>query len=99
MRCIPHLERENGRVLSRTKRINECLAHKESNSDTNCHCDHCSAYINSTTIRSDPSCGRQSGLKVVTEERKKEVDQRLTGTRNSTPVTIEVNAVPPILLE
>jgi hypothetical protein len=39
-------EREHGRVLSRSKHVNERLAHEQPNGDTDCNCDHSTPNVN-----------------------------------------------------
>jgi hypothetical protein len=55
-------EREYSSTLPSAKSVYKSLAHKKSDSYTDCHCDHSPSDINTVAVCSDASCLRKSRL-------------------------------------
>jgi hypothetical protein len=97
------LERKYGSTLAGSKHINQRLTREQSNRDTDSHGDHSSSDINTISVGSDTPCLGKARLQGPNQDRTigdtaRKIDIH-TGTKNSTPVTIDVNAVPPIFRE
>lgn len=97
-------EGEHCSVLAGAEHVHDGLTHEQTNGDADCDCNHRSPNVDRRPIRCDTSRLGEAGLNMendVSRDNPKTNlgDGTLTGTKNRTPVTIEVNAVPPIFLE
>ena len=96
-------EREHCGVLAGAEHVHDGLTHEEANGDTNGDCNHSSSNVDRRSIRCNASRLGEAGLHRRTSSlrtiQNKPEGQTLTGTKNRTPVTMDVNAVPPIFLE